>query len=116
MSGAQEWGPRETVCQPRRLRVVPANCPAFTAKPELHGGVAGGHFGEEKIMGRLQARFYWPGQWADVRNWCRTCPMCVTRKTPTPRQRGPGQDPGRCSRGLLIPLIGCRIVAILEKS
>ena len=56
---------------------------------ELHGGVAGGHFGEEKTMGRLQARFYWPGQWADVRNWCRTCPMCVTRKTPTPRQRGP---------------------------
>ena len=55
---------------------------------ELHGGVAGGHFGE-MTMGRLQAHFYWPVQWADVQNWCHTFPICATRKTRTPRQRGP---------------------------
>ena len=37
---------------------------------ELHSGVVGGHLGEEKTMARLRERFYWPGQWNDVKNFC----------------------------------------------
>ena len=80
---------------------------------ELHGGVAGGHFGEEKTMGRLQAHFYWPGQWADVRNWCRTCPMCVTRKTPTPRQRG---SLGTIRAGYPMQIVAVDILGPLPKT
>ena len=43
---------------------------------ELHGGTQSGHLGEEKTLSRLKERFYWPGHWNDVRNWCNTCYMC----------------------------------------
>ena len=56
---------------------------------ELHSGVVGGHLGEEKTMARLRERFYWPGQWNDVKNFCRACTSCATRKTPAPRRRAP---------------------------
>ena len=56
---------------------------------ELHAGISGAHLGEEKTMSRLRERFYWPGQWKDVNNWCRTCSTCATRKTPTPKARAP---------------------------
>ena len=38
-------------------------------------------------MARLCERFYWPGQWRDVSNWCRTCSTCATRKTLVPKSR-----------------------------
>ena len=56
---------------------------------EVHAGVSGAHLGQEKTMARLKERFYWPGQWNDVSNWCRTCPNCATRKTPSPRGKAP---------------------------
>ena len=58
---------------------------------ELHEGAASGHLGEEKTMSRLRERFYWPGQWNDVRDWCRTCATCAARKTAAPKQRAPLQ-------------------------
>ena len=56
---------------------------------ELHAGVVGGHIGEEKTMAHLRERFYWPGQWNDVQNWCNTCSTCAIRKTPGPKRRAP---------------------------
>ena len=50
---------------------------------ELHAGVVGGHLGHDKTLSRLKERFYWPGHWNDVRDWCRTCATCATRKTPS---------------------------------
>eukprot|EP00731_Ephydatia_muelleri_P005167 Em0002g1343a len=55
----------------------------------LHGGIGGGHLGEEKTWAKLQERFYWPGQFLDVRNWCQSCSACTTRKTPAPKRRAP---------------------------
>jgi hypothetical protein len=56
---------------------------------KLHAGVSGDHLGQEKTMARLRERFYWPGQWNDVTNWCRTCQKCATRKTSAPKARAP---------------------------
>ena len=58
---------------------------------ELHAGVVGGHLGEEKTIHQLKRRFYWPGYSQDVRNWCRTCANCATRKTQAPKQKAPMQ-------------------------
>ena len=37
----------------------------------------------------VQERFYWPGHYEDVRNWCQTCAVCASRKAPSPRSRAP---------------------------
>ena len=54
---------------------------------ELHEGVTGGHLGQEKTLMKLKERFYWPGHWNDVQNWCNTCAACISRKTTAPKQR-----------------------------
>ena len=53
----------------------------------LHGGVAGGHLGEDKTLSKLWERFYWPGHTEDVHKWCQGCPQCAQRKTPVPENR-----------------------------
>lgn len=55
----------------------------------LHDGPAGGHLGHDKAFSRIRERFYWPGYWNDVYNWCKTCSGCATRKSTTPSRRTP---------------------------
>ena len=54
---------------------------------ELHSGAVTRHLGEEKTLNRLRQRFYWPGHFNDVRDFCRTCPECIATKTPPPKCR-----------------------------
>ena len=54
---------------------------------ELHAGVVGGHLGKDKTLCRLKEGFYWPGHWNDVHQWCHTCSICATRKTPSPKMK-----------------------------
>ena len=56
---------------------------------ELHAGSTGGHLGEEKTLERLKQRFYWPGHFHDVQDWCKTCGVCATRKMAVPKPRAP---------------------------
>ena len=58
---------------------------------EVHEGTTSGHLGEERTRGRLKERFYWPGHWNDVRNWCKTCAVCASRKTLAPKTKAPLQ-------------------------
>ena len=48
-----------------------------------------GHLGQEKMLSKLKMRFYWPGHYNDVKEWCVTCSTCATRKTPPPKNKGP---------------------------
>ena len=57
----------------------------------LHEGVTGGHLGQEKTLSKLKERFYWPGHYNDVRDWCQTYVACVKRKSPPTSSRAPMQ-------------------------
>ncbi len=52
---------------------------------ELHSDALEGHLGEDKTVGKVRERFYWPGMQRDVIQWIRTCPECATRKSPSQR-------------------------------
>ena len=54
---------------------------------ETHDGLCGGHLGEEKTFQKLKLSHYWPGYWNSVRDWCRTCAACASRKTPAPKNK-----------------------------
>ena len=55
--------------------VVPHNLRDEILK-EAHEGISGGHLGQEKTLHWLKERFYWPGNYNDVCNWCLTCRLC----------------------------------------
>ena len=58
---------------------------------KLHARPSGCHLGADKILSKLRERFYWPGQFNDVKRFCATCTECQTRKTSGPRRKGPLQ-------------------------
>jgi len=55
---------------------------------DLHSGAAGGHLDEDKTLGWICERFYWPGFTEDVYKWHQQCPECTMRKTPASKPRG----------------------------
>lgn len=58
---------------------------------DIHEGVVGGHLGVDKTLFRLRERYYWPGHYNAVREWCQKCAVCASRKTPAPKARAPLQ-------------------------
>ena len=73
----------------RRLQIVVPENLRQEVLSDLHEGIAGGHLGADKTLGRLKERFYWPGHYEDVRDWCRTCAVCASRKSPPAKPRAP---------------------------
>ena len=53
----------------------------------LHNGIAGGHLGEDKTIGKMKEHFYQPGYTEDAHSWCQTCTVCAAKKSPAPRNR-----------------------------
>ena len=37
------------------------------------------------MMHQLTERFYWPGMFEDVRNWCQSCASCAAKKSASPK-------------------------------
>ena len=70
---------------------------------ELHAGALEGHLGEDKTVGKIQERFYWPGLQQDVSQWIRSCScnMCYQEVT-LPAESCPHAD-----SGIWIPFAGC---------
>lgn len=44
---------------------------------DLHEGTLGGHLGVDKTLAHLKERYYWPGHYNDVRDWCQNCGTCA---------------------------------------
>uniref|UniRef100_A0A803JIM9 Gypsy retrotransposon integrase-like protein 1 n=1 Tax=Xenopus tropicalis TaxID=8364 RepID=A0A803JIM9_XENTR len=53
-----------------------------------HSHVLGGHLGVEKTKERVLRRFYWPGVFAAISNYCSSCPDCQ-RTAPQKAYRSP---------------------------
>ena len=53
----------------------------------LHEDPFGVHLGEDKTLEKFKERFYWPGQYNDVCDWCHTCSVCASRKPLVPKPR-----------------------------
>lgn len=41
-----------------------------------HSHVLGGHLGADKTLERVLQRFYWPGCYREIKDYCQSCPMC----------------------------------------
>ena len=52
-----------------------------------HNGIADGHLGEDKTLGKLKEHFNWLGYTEDAHSWCQTCTVCAARKSSAPRNR-----------------------------
>ena len=59
---------------------------------EAHAGTMSCHLGEDKTFARIREKFFWPSYSNAVKEWCKTCVHCATRKAPTRKRRGPLQN------------------------
>ena len=75
-----------------RLQMVVPESMRKEVLEDLHEGTMSGHLGTEKTLARVKERFYWPGHYNDVQEWCKTCAVCAARKTPAPKARAPLQS------------------------
>lgn len=77
----------------RLVRIPPANSDAASqiqvilpralvsqVLSQLHNTPSGGHLGVQKLQGKIKDRFYWPGWFNDVKQWCKQCADCASRK------------------------------------
>ena len=62
----------------------------------LHDHVMAGHMGFRRTLDRVMERFYWPGAYGDVRDYCRSCEICQRRSRPSPGARAPLQTETVC--------------------
>ena len=58
---------------------------------ELHNSKSASHLGINKMLHKVQLRFYWIGLGADVRSWVRKCTVCARAKHPPKKMRTPLQ-------------------------
>ena len=88
----RKWSPRKADWQPGEesdiLVVEQLVVPKLARKMILklaHDIPLAGHLGVEKTKARILTRYYWPGIFMDVANYCRTCTAC--QKTARKSQR-----------------------------
>lgn len=76
------------------------NCELQLAIPEsmreelleaFHDDVFAGHLGNARTYEKLRQKYYWPGMYSDVAEWCRQCFNCTSRNNPHRKTRYPLQ-------------------------
>lgn len=59
---------------------------------QLHSALRARRFGVSKTLAQVRQRFYWSHHHQDVRNWCRNCDLCASRKGPRRKPRAAMQQ------------------------
>ena len=72
-----------------------------------------GHLGQEKTLSRIKQKFYWPGHFNDIKNWCNTCVTCAAHKTSPPRRKAALQT---VQAGYPLQLVAVDILGPLPES
>ena len=80
---------------------------------EIHSSLTSAHLGEQKTLSRLKERFYWPGHYNDVTDWCKRCVVCSRRKSPVPRNQAALQP---VKAGYPLQIVATDILGPLPKS
>ena len=75
---------------PRRL-IAPASIKSMIFRM-VHHHKTGGHMGNNKTLGRLKLKFWWPRMKADVKLWIKTCKKCQLSKDDPTRKALLQQD------------------------
>ena len=52
-------------------------------------GLYAGHLSEQKVYNKIRRLYWWPGLRRDVRQFCRSCLNCVSRRSPGHQHRPP---------------------------
>ena len=47
---------------------------------EYHDGMLGGHLSARKTLRRISKKYYWPNLEEDVKDWCKACQICASRR------------------------------------
>ena len=72
----------ENPAVPESWRIVVPKSLRSALLKETHGGKFAGHFAERKIYSTLRTKYWWKGMRGDVRQYCRSCLVCASRKGP----------------------------------
>ena len=92
--------------------IVPKSLRSDIVK-EAHQGISGGHLGQEKMLHRIKQKFYWPGYFNDVCNWCAACLSCTMRKTPASSPHAPM---GTITAGYPMQIVAADLLGPLPES
>ena len=56
---------------------------------EIHDSWCGGHLGQDKTLGKLDQRYYWPRITKELKKYIQSCDKCAMNKTPREYARAP---------------------------
>ena len=70
---------RKSIAPAARLLCVPARHRLAIMAAAHDSPYGGGHFGFDKTYAQVKSRFYWGTSAKDVREYCKTCPICQKR-------------------------------------
>ena len=54
-----------------------------------HEEITAGHLGFMRTYEKIRQRYYWPGMYTEIDNWCKSCVDCATKKTPRNQTKAP---------------------------
>ena len=63
-------------------KIAVPQCLRLTLMKEAYSGRFAGHFAERKMYSTLKKKYWWNRMHADIRQQCRTCLTCASRKGP----------------------------------
>lgn len=70
-----------------KLLVVPSSLREFLLS-SVHDSLLAGHQKDERMLARLQQRYFWPGMATDAKDWARSCEVCMQHAQPRHKDRG----------------------------